>query len=286
MLKGALLLHELATVWLLLCWLRRRGLPAGRALLYAWSPLAVVQGFAGVHLDLLLLPWLLAALLWAEERPLFSGAALALSALVRPLTLLGAPALALRRPWRETLRFGLGFGVAAAALTLPYAGAGLHALTESLRSYGQHWQFNGSLFQLADALLNQWAPFRATLYALIAALALGAAFLPTERRLRLAAALAAYLIWAPTVYPWYLLSLLLLLVPDGGPLPLALPTLITLSDLVFVRGVVGGRWQVPRGALWFEYLALYGLALHRYGWQRVRRITATAGGRSTEDVPP
>lgn len=283
-LKGVMLVHELATVWLLVLWLRRRGLPEGRALLYAWSPLAVVQGFAGVHLDLLLLPWLLAALLWAEERPVWSGVALAMSALVRPLTLLGAPALALRRPFRETLRFGLGFTIASVALTLPYANVGWQALTESLRSYGQNWQFNGSLFQLADALLNQWALFRPALYALISLLALGAAFLPTERRLRLAAALAAYLIWAPTVYPWYLLSLLLLLAPGGGPLPLALPALITLSDLVFVRGVVGGRWQVPRGALWLEYLGIYGLALYQFAWRR-RRSLRTRSAVPTEARP-
>jgi alpha-1,6-mannosyltransferase len=262
-LKTIFLLHEAAAVFLLLLLLRRRGLPAGRALIYAWSPLAVVQGFAGNHLDILLVPWLFAALLAADDHPFFSGAALGASAMIRPVTALGGPALALRRPLRETVQCGAGFVVACLVLALPYASIGLDAMTESLRTYGQHWQFNGSLFRLLDAVLNQWAPFRPTLYGAIALCGLAAGFLPVGRDTRLAAGIGVYFALAPTVYPWYLLSVLAVTSVSGGAFPVALPALITLADLVFVDGAVGGRWEVPRPALWIEYVGLYGLVAYR-----------------------
>lgn len=262
-LKTIFLLHEVAAVMLLLALLRRRGLPAGRALVYAWSPLAVVQGFAGNHLDTLLVPWLFLALLLAEEHPFFSGAALGASAMIRPVTALGGPALALLRPLRETTLAAAGFVVACLALSLPYASVGLDAMTESLRTYGQHWQFNGSLFKGADALLNQWAPFRTTLYGTIALCGLASGLAPARPDTRMALGIGSYFALAPTVYPWYLLSVLALLSVASGPLPVALPALITLADLVYVDGAVGGRWEVPRLGLWIEYLGLYGLVALR-----------------------
>ncbi|PIE17379.1 MAG: hypothetical protein CSA65_09105 [Proteobacteria bacterium] len=275
-LKTIFLLHELASVLLLLTLLRRWGLPAGRALIYAWSPLAVVQGFAGNHLDTLLVPWLFLALLLADEHPFFSGAALGASAMIRPVTALGGPALALFRPSRETVLVGGGFLLACGALSLPYAAVGLDAMTESLRTYGQHWQFNGSLFKVADALLNQWAPFRPALYGTIALCSLASALVRVDRDTRMTLGIGAYFALAPTVYPWYLLSILALSAVTGGAFPVALPALITLADLVYVDGAAGGRWEVPRPALWLEYVGLYGLiALRLISHFRAIRRTHT-----------
>ncbi|MBW2733841.1 MAG: hypothetical protein JRH20_15750 [Deltaproteobacteria bacterium] len=268
-LKLIYLAHDLASALLLWQLLHERKAPPWRALLLAWSPLCVVQSFAGAHLDVLLIPWLLLTLRWMGTRPFAAGCALGLSAMVRPLTALAGPTLALRRPFKETLWVTLGFFCAAAVLLLPYAlGAGLK-MTESLQVYGEHWEFNGSLYQCLRPLLHEWKPFRPALYGTIAVLSLLIGFLPGGRGGRLALSFAAYFAFAPTVYPWYLLGVLALIAPAGGALPVALPALITLSDLVFVRHALGGPWRVPVTTLMVEYAGLYGLVAWKV-WQAWR----------------
>ena len=83
-LRFILLGHEVVTVTLLVILLRKLEYPITRSLVYAWSPLAIVQLFADAHLDGLALPWLLLALLLSDRRPFVSGIALALSAMVSP----------------------------------------------------------------------------------------------------------------------------------------------------------------------------------------------------------
>jgi hypothetical protein len=50
---------------------------------------------------------------------------------------------------------------------------------------------------------------------------------------------------------------------------MAFPALIGISDLVVAVGVQGGHWQVPRAALWLEYLGIYGLLLYQLLGQRI-----------------
>jgi alpha-1,6-mannosyltransferase len=273
------LLHDLVAAGLLAGLLRQRDLQPLRGLLFCWSPLLVVQSYAAAHLDVLLTPWLLLAFLVARRRPGLAGAALGCATMVRPIAALCGPALALRRPLREGLICAAGFAGAIIILVLPYASAG-EGLFESLLIYAEHWRFNASLFRPLEALLGDTPWFRLGIYALIGALACGAGLLPVERPTRGMLGLGAYLALAPTVYPWYATGLLALLALRGGPLPLLLPALLTLSDLVLVDGRIGGPWEVPTAALWVEYIGIYGLAL----WQvvsfwRNRHASAAEGRR-------
>ncbi len=262
-LKLVLLLNDLAAVWLLYTLLRRRGITPLRAAGYAWSPLPVVQLFAGGHLDGLMVPWLLLCVLMAEQDKLgWAGAALGAATQVRPVAVLAAPALALRRPLRETWLAGCGFVAAFSLLLLPYARAGALML-ESLLVYANHWRFNGSLFQLAEGLFGRRRVVRRSLYGVVAGASLGAAWLPVGVHGRMLAALGAYFMLAPTVYPWYLLGCLGLGALYGGPLVAAGPLLVTLSDLVFLVKALGGKWQLPTHLLWLEYAGIYGLLTYQ-----------------------
>jgi alpha-1,6-mannosyltransferase len=274
-LKLLFALNDVVSVWLLVRLLQKRGLSPLRALIYAWSPLAIVQGYAGAHLDILIVPWLLLAVLWADERPLASGAALACATMVRPVAILCGPALGLRRPFLQTLLFGVGFLFAAVLLIAPYSTAGFAPMVESLRTYGTHWLFNGSFFQLLYfGAFREWAPLRPVVYGTIALGALLLGVIPfardrdvVDRDARAGLSYALYFALAPTVYPWYLVPLHALLARFSGPLAFALPALVTLSDLVHVDGQVGGKWQVPLPALIIEYTAIYGLLI----WMMVRK---------------
>jgi hypothetical protein len=269
-LKIVLLIHQLAAAWILARLVASSH--EGSALIYAWSPLAVVQLMAGGHLDGLMIPWLLLSLLLADRRPFWSGAALGGAAMVRPTAVLCAPALLARRPWRQAGVAALGGAVAVAGLLLPFARAGA-GLYESLLAYARHWRFNGSLYRLVELLVGQGAGARIAAYGLIGAASLGGAWLGLGLPARFLIAVGAYLALAPTVYPWYMLPAAAVGALFGGPLAVLLPALASVSDLVYVERLATGEWQVPTLALVVEYGAIYALLI----FELARRRLASGG---------
>jgi len=77
------LLTEALTLFLLIKTLPLYGRSPDWALLYAFSPLLIYSGFNAAHMDILLPPFLLLALLWIRSKPVLSGVALSLSAGVK-----------------------------------------------------------------------------------------------------------------------------------------------------------------------------------------------------------
>jgi alpha-1,6-mannosyltransferase len=266
--KMILLIHELASTYLLYRLLQQHQKPTRWSILYAWSPLPIIQGSAAGHLDSLLVPWLLVSLILAERRPFAAAVALAAATMVRPVYALCLGALIMRRQPKESLVAGVGFFGAVALMVLPYADAGW-AMLESLFVYGEHWRFNGSLYQLIEPLWGNTPHFRYYLYGGICVLAGLSSLLPISRPARYLMAVGCYFVFAPTIYPWYLQGMLAIGGLYWGPLVMAFPALIGISDLVVAVGVQGGHWQVPRAALWLEYLGIYGLLLYQLLGQRI-----------------
>jgi hypothetical protein len=264
-LKLLLAASQLASTLLLAKLLRADGQSADRALLYAWSPLCVSQLGADGHLDGLLVPWLLLALHSAERRPVGSGVALGLSAMIRPLTVLCLPALAFKRNARETLLLCFGFVAICTVAILPYLEAGA-GLIESLIVYSQNWCFNSSLYRIPALVWGNAPAFRPVLYGVIVLCACAASRLPVKRATACTCALGTYFSLAPTVYPWYLISVNALAALRLSAFVLALPLLVSLADLVFVSGAVGGAWEVPPAVLVLEYGCLYSLLF----WEFIR----------------
>ena len=263
-LKLVLFLHELATLALLIFAAKRRvsAYPL-RVLVYAWSPLAVVQLFSDGHLDGLLLPWLLVAVQLTDRRPLACGVTLALATLTRPIAVLCAPTLVLRRRDRSSLRVAAGFLFTVVIGYLPFLRAG-SALFETLLIYGEHWQFNSILFRfLSTAVsydLQRWA--RWGVYTVIAAISLSAPWLTSNRTNGCLLVFASYFALTPTLYSWYLLPVLCLATFRRSLLLPSLPALLGLSDLVLVSAQFDASWQVPPVALVTEFLLICALLIY------------------------
>jgi hypothetical protein len=266
-LKIVLLAHQLAAAWILVRLTAERG--QGLSLIYAWSPLAVVQLMAGAHLDGLMIPWLLLALCLSDRWPLWSGAALGGAAMVRPTAALCVPALLARRPLKQAGAAGLGVAAVVSGLLLPFLGARA-GLYESLLVYARHWRFNGSLFRAVEHVVEDKLGARVATYSAIGAVSLGGAWLTLSLPARFLIAVGAYLALAPTVYPWYVLPAAAVGALYGGPLVIALPALVGISDLVYVEKLRTGEWQVPTLALLLEYGMIYVLLV----WEVVRRRLA------------
>lgn len=142
---------EAATVALLLRLLNRMGRSPSAVVVYAWAPLAVMESAQGGHVDFLMLPLLLLALLWRQRGPTFrAGVALGAAVLVKlyPAVLAvvwargGGPAF----PLGVLAALGLGYAVYA-------GGVGPGVLGFLPRYFGTAEDFNIGLRRfVTDAL--------------------------------------------------------------------------------------------------------------------------------------
>ena len=284
-LKLLWMLADLTAAGLLFAAARRTGRSApGVFVLFAWSPLLVIETAWSGHLDALglcllaLLVYLAApsprrtddtvideagtshrAAGWGERlrTPWALGAVLALAALTKFAPAAALPALARRYGARLVASFGL----VVLLLYLPYAGVG-SALWTGLATYAEHWRANEGAFALLELLVP--GP-RAPRY-LAGALVLAVVGWTTLRRFDTERALfwilGAGLLLSPTLHPWYVLWAL-----PFGALRRSRPWLL-LSGLVFV-GYWGlgpylesGDWPQAlwtRMVLWVPFYVLLAL---------------------------
>lgn len=272
-LKAILALHDLVTVVLLWVALRRRGLPGGQAALFGLAPLFAVQHMVGMHLDALYAPWMAAALLMHRRHPGAAGAALMVAAMVRPLAVLAIPALMWRRSWRDVSWIVSGAGITAVACIWPYRHVGLEMIG-SIPAYMMQWEFNGAAYRLLKlATGGDGELARLICYGAIVAVCLVAW---TRRRWsvagRMLVAVGVYYLLTPTVYPWYLVMVLVPWTMVGGITPVVLGALVALSETVWIRKEKGLSWGVPLGWLSLEYgLLLAAMAFDVWRTRRRRR---------------
>jgi hypothetical protein len=254
--KVFLVFCEGLTLWALLALLRRRGLPAGRLLTLAWSPLALVEIAGGGHAEALGMLLMTAALLALEQRRVTPSAVLVgLGLQTKLLPGLVAVAWARRYPPRAVLTALLAAGV----VLLPYLGAG-GDLFRSLAAYASHWRFNETL----HAPLAAWlGPFVASGVGALATAAV--ALVVARRRVESAGAalvvVVCFLLLAPSVFPWYALWLLPLLTLRDAPAALLFTGTVGFAYLVYPGWQSGEAWQVSWGVRALEYLPCLLVAL-------------------------
>ena len=301
-LRLTLLGFELAGLALLLLLLRELGRSPLWAALYWWNPLVAKELINSAHMDALLVPVILGALLLAARgRGLWSSALLALAAGIKLWPALLLPSL-LRPLWPRRLLVLAAtalFAVLAALLLAPQVltkldgGAGLVA-------YAQGWERNDALFGLlrgATALLleafglfhwNAERLARALLAVILIGLSLGlnlrAAQSATILCQRTLFVVAALFLLSPTGYPWYFVWLapLLAVVPVTGLL--ALTVMLPLYYLRFYFAERGQAEVFDTYVVWLEfapvYLLLLAQALGRVGRQvRTGPLALQASGR-------
>ncbi len=87
---------------------------------------------------------------------------------------------------------------------------------------------------------------------------------------RFVLAAGAYYLLTPTIYPWYLVMVLVPWTLVGGLTPVVLGAIVALSETVWIRKERGLSWGVPTGWLIVEYTLLLA-ALAFDGWRARRR---------------
>jgi hypothetical protein len=282
--RAVLIAAELATFALLVLLLGGLGRSPLWAALYWWHPLAVKEAINSAHMDALLLPFLLGALLLAlRGRGLWATGTLALAAGVKLWPILLLPLFLrpmLERPRRLAAALGL-FTLLLLVLYSPVFAAGFD-WSSGFVAYARHWQMNDALFMsLLWALEGLGTLFawdgavsrlvaRAIMLAAIVGLALWLARKPSpdagafvERCLLLT---AAVFLLSPAQFPWYGLWFLPFLALRPRFSLLLLAALLPLYYLRFHFEARGAVSVFDQGIVWLEYIPVWAL-LAWEGWR-------------------
>jgi hypothetical protein len=294
--------------------LRRLGLPRVRSLIYLWNPLVILEFAQGAHVDALMILLMVVALwtLVVMRLKALSAIALAVATLTKGLPVLLFPVMVRRWRWGHVVLYA-GLTVAACVPFALGAGWGLagpldgEGLFGALRIYARQWNYNSGVYHWLEVLLSGYrtpgavppeavgrGPIIAAKSIVTMSLGLVLVFVWWKGRevhhdlslLRLALVpLAAYLLLATTVHPWYV-TLVIPLLPFLLPRPgsssqaerflapgLLFPAAVALSYLTYLDPGNLREYTLIR---LLEYIPLYA-ALIWAAWP----TSGGAGGTGT-----
>jgi len=261
-LKVAFIICDAAIVFVLLDILRRSGQGEHWVLTYAWHPLLAIEVAGSGHVDIVGALLLIVSFASLHRRwRTTSAVAFALAVSVKLLPMVLLPLYWKRVRIRDATLAAAAFGL----LYVPFLDHGRIPIG-SLGTYVHSFRFNDPVFAALERIASP---------EVVAALAVLVGFITALRLQRTPAPssdafawpMAASLLCAPVIYPWYLLWLLPFL-RLGSTLPIMVWTVsIIPTYYVWHLRALGQPWIVPAWIMLLEYgaVAVAGiiLALHR-----------------------
>ncbi len=245
--RAVLLIFDLVTLGVLIGLLRAYQRNPLWVALYWLNPVVIMQGFGAGHMDILLLPFLLAAILLRHQNKLsWSALALAGAAGVKLWPILLFPLIAKPLLAQPLKLIGLAFlFIGATALLLAPQLVQAFQPEAGLNAYSSDWRTHAFIFALLEDGLFRAMPDPGQISRIVVALLVGGAAgwlalrygQDRDRLPTLVVIIIASLIFlSPTGYPWYLIWLapLLVLVPNPGLL-----SLMATAPLYWLRFAMG-----------------------------------------------
>jgi hypothetical protein len=263
-------LADLATLGLLILYLRRQKLSGFLILIYWWNPLLIKETYNSCHMDMLTLPFIVGTML-AVDRKRYTWAsillALATGTKLWPVVLLP---LVLRPLLKQPLKLcatGLVFAAITLACALPVRMGGLDDDSGFVR-YMASWEMNDGLYMVLLWLAELVPQFGDShlLARILAALILGGLVLLLIRRdepgtfsKRALFVVATVFLLSPTQFPWYAMWFLPFLVVLPRLSFLMLTPLLSLYYMRFAFKEAECVHLFDYGVVWLEYLPVYAL---------------------------
>jgi alpha-1,6-mannosyltransferase len=274
-LKVAFVICDLGIVLVLLDLLRRSGEGVHWILAYAWNPLLAIEVAGSGHVDILgvLLLVVSAAALFRRWRAL-AAMSFGLAVAVKFLPIVLLPLYWKRVRMRDAALAAIVVGL----LYIPFFNHGRIPIG-SLGTYVQRFRFNDPVFATLERVVApQLVAGLAVLVGFFTAIWMRRKF--SEGSLdAIAWPMAASLLCAPVVYPWYLLWLLPF-IRSTSTVPIMVWTLsIIPTYYVWHLRIVGRPWLVPGWIMMLEY----GSVAVAAAFIALRRITRSAAQPCSAD---
>jgi alpha-1,6-mannosyltransferase len=273
-LKVAFVVCDFAIIFVLLDVLRRNERGAHLVLAYAWNPLLAIEVAGSGHIDIvgaLLLLMSFAAL--RRRSRAIAAVAFGLAVAVKLLPIVLLPVYWKRVRMRDAVLAAAVVGL----LYVPFLNQGRLPIG-SLVTYVLSFRFNDPVFATLERVVPQIAAGLPVLVGFLTATWLRSTS-PERSPDVFAWPMAASLLCAPTVYPWYLLWLLPFL-RSPSTLPIIIWTVsIIPTYVVWNLRTLGRPWLVPGWIMLIEYgsVATVGVIIS------LRRLTRPAVSRCLFD---
>ena len=253
------LLAETLTILGLVLLMRELSSSRWLVLIYAASPLAILQFSLDAHVDAFGFPLFVFAFLFYHRKKttlalLFFG----LSLLIKPVAIVLLPILFLRE--RGSLKKVKVLLVPLAVLLIPFIPYALDANPfEALVTFSEHWYFNGALFSVLYPLFSDNQTTRLWCFVILAVVSV--ALYVSKRPLHEMAVLAVLflILCSPVAHPWYMAWLVVLLPLAPISSGLALAATASLPSITFVTYQLNGVWKDYPLVLILEYVPVIAL---------------------------
>jgi hypothetical protein len=284
-----LLGFDLVTLGLLILLLRRLKLPLLWLVAYWWNPLLVKETFNSGHMDVIILPFVLGAvLLTISDKHVWAAGSLglAIGAKIWPVVLLPIVLRpVLTNPKRLLPALGL-FSLLGCAMFLPIYAAGFDD-SSGFVVYGQRWEMNDASFMaivwVAQVFLKGIGihPGHGYFVARVCVVVMLAVWIVWFARQKAGDAadvcerclliIAAMFLLSPTQFPWYYVWLVPFLAIRPRPSLLLLTVLLPLYYLRFYLDARGNKEFFDYGIVWLEYVPVWLLLVREWYMRRQRR---------------
>ena len=274
--RFVLLVSELVTLSLIFLILKKLNYSPLWMLLYWWNPLVIHETYNTVHMDVLLLPFLLAALFFMlKQKSLIAACCLTLAAGIKLWPLLLLP-FALRplltRP-RKLITALVSISVITLFLIVPLLLLGLGE-NSGLAGYSKGWVRNSAIFPILVELLGQHGEIMSRLIIAGSLTSLVLYFNwqpinnPQELIRKFCWVIVVLFLFSPTQFPWYSIWFAPLLCFYPRPALLLLSALMPIYYLRFYFLTLDKVELFDSTVIWLQYLPIFTLlALDRFRQQ-------------------
>ena len=287
-LRGVLFGFDLATFVLLLLVLKRIGRPLQYAALYWWNPIVVMEFMNAAHMDAIVLPFAVLAVLFAiQTRPLRMTAALALGIGSKLWPILLAPLL-FRRLGATRQRYIaaaiLGAVLLGALFAIPLASILQRGEDSGIVKYAERWEMNDALFMIvhktaqigSDVLGFESGGSHTNVAARILVVVLLLTWTvhhtrkldgnPLDLCNRLVLVIGAFFLLNPTQFPWYYTWLVPFLALAPRWSLLLLTVMLPMYYLKFYYSARDDMLFFHNRIVWVEYAPVFCLLI----WEAYR----------------
>ena len=258
--KLLLLISEVLTIALIFLSLRNFKINQKYSLVYALSPLPILQFFVDAHLDGFGIT-LLALFFYfiAKGRLLNSYFTLGFSIAAKLITIMIYPFLLKGRSIRNFLSVIIVPIVTVALLYFPYSIDGFPF--ESLFLFAQKWYSNGAVFTLFQKIFNDNFIARLVSLSLFFASFVWLYFSEKNFKEKIYLIFVLFFIFSPVVHPWYITWIVYLTAINFRWSGIVFISTISISNFYAMNYILHNKWEMSNLFLLIEYLPVIVLLL-------------------------